>query len=236
MVKIEMIGKTFGRLTVTEECGKNKDGSIRYKCLCSCGNIHYVNGCKLRDGSVKSCGCLQKELLSNRCKKYNKWEINNNNNVAYGYTTNSNIKFKISLSDYNKCKDICWCSIYAKGNKSYYIQGKYNGRTVFIHRFILDVLNEKVDVDHIDHDPTNNTRENLRICSHMQNMMNIKKVAKNSSGTKGVYKRRNKWGAEIWVYGHRIYLGYYKDKKDAIKARKEAEEKYYKEWRNINEN
>ena len=52
----------------------------------------------------------------------------------------------------------------------------------------------------------------------------------NTSGVKGVYwiKRRNKWEAAIFFKGEKIYLGYFTSKQDAINARKEAEEKYFK--------
>lgn len=60
-----MIGKTFGRLTVLSECKqRNKHGKIVYKCECECGNIVYAHGHLLRNGGVKSCGCLLKENMS----------------------------------------------------------------------------------------------------------------------------------------------------------------------------
>lgn len=62
-----MIGKKFGRLTVLSECEKRaKNGKIRYKCQCDCGNITEVMGENLRRGITKSCGCLLKEITSKR--------------------------------------------------------------------------------------------------------------------------------------------------------------------------
>lgn len=54
----EMLKKTFGRLTV-ESLNKiiPQNGAI-YNCLCSCGNKVIVSGRNLRNGNVKSCGCL----------------------------------------------------------------------------------------------------------------------------------------------------------------------------------
>lgn len=51
----------------------------------------------------------------------------------------------------------------------------------------------------------------------------------NKSGVRGVCwdKSRNKWKAEIKFKGKKIYLGRFENKKDAIAARKEAEEKYF---------
>lgn len=62
--KIEMIGKKFGRLTVLEEVGKNKQGKILYKCLCECGGIVVTKGANLASGNTSSCGCYQRDRVS----------------------------------------------------------------------------------------------------------------------------------------------------------------------------
>lgn len=56
----EMIGKTFGQLTVLSIAPKRKDLAsrcLRYVCQCNCGNIIEVNGNSLRTGHTTSCGC-----------------------------------------------------------------------------------------------------------------------------------------------------------------------------------
>lgn len=60
-MKIDMMNKRFGRLTVIGEGGRAPDGSIKWICQCECGNIKEIVGTSLRKGVVKSCGCLQKE-------------------------------------------------------------------------------------------------------------------------------------------------------------------------------
>lgn len=57
-----------------------------------------------------------------------------------------------------------------------------------------------------------------------------KTPSNNTSGCKGVsfYKNSKKWVARICISGETIFLGQYYNKEDAIKARKEAEEKYFK--------
>lgn len=57
----------------------------------------------------------------------------------------------------------------------------------------------------------------------------------NRSGTTGVFfhSQSQKWDARITFQGKRYELGRFKHKEDAIKARKEAEDKYHKnflEW------
>lgn len=62
--------------------------------------------------------------------------------------------------------------------------------------------------------------------------MNHKIFKTNTSGYTGVCwsKSMNSWFARIVVNYKEIILGYYSNIEDAIKARKEAEEKYYGEW------
>ena len=52
----------------------------------------------------------------------------------------------------------------------------------------------------------------------------------NTSGAKGVSwnKSRQLWEAYITIHGKRINLGRYADFTEAVKVRKEAEEKYFK--------
>ena len=64
--KIDMAGKRFGRLTVIEECGRDKQGAVKWRCRCDCGNETTVCGYSLRRGDVQSCGCFQSECSRNR--------------------------------------------------------------------------------------------------------------------------------------------------------------------------
>ncbi len=53
-----LVGKKFGRLTVLGATNKRtKNQEIIYKCKCDCGNIKYTTSARLKNGSVKSCGC-----------------------------------------------------------------------------------------------------------------------------------------------------------------------------------
>lgn len=61
----DLTGQRFGRLVVIEENGKAKNGNIRWRCKCDCGNEITTEGTKLTRGNTKSCGCLQKEVARN---------------------------------------------------------------------------------------------------------------------------------------------------------------------------
>jgi 5-methylcytosine-specific restriction endonuclease McrA len=57
--KLDITGRRFGKLVVKEVTDtKTKDGRYRWLCLCDCGKEKLVAGTHLKNGSVKSCGCL----------------------------------------------------------------------------------------------------------------------------------------------------------------------------------
>ena len=65
--KIDLTGKTFGRLKVIKEHPeRTSQGSIQWECECDCGNITIVSGDNLRRNHTLSCGCLQKESAQKR--------------------------------------------------------------------------------------------------------------------------------------------------------------------------
>ncbi len=86
-----------------------------------------------------------------------------------------------------------------------------------------------LDVDHINRDPRDNRRENLRYLPHAHNSFNCGLKKNNRSGVTGVAwdRRRGKWRARIMVSGCDIFLGYFDSRDDAIAARKKAEMRYF---------
>lgn len=83
--------------------------------------------------------------------------------------------------------------------------------------------------DHEDRNALNNRRCNLRPATKSENARNQSLSKRNTSGVIGIswYKPGNKWRAYIAVEDKFISLGYYFDKDEAIKARREAERKYF---------
>lgn len=62
MLKLKILNKQFGRLTVVEDSGSRKHGEVVWKCVCKCGNITFVTGNNLKNNSTKSCGCYRDEV------------------------------------------------------------------------------------------------------------------------------------------------------------------------------
>lgn len=95
--------------------------------------------------------------------------------------------------------------------------GQY--KTVLVHREIIGAKPGEI-VDHINRNPLDCRKANLRIVSHRENILNSPRGEMN-----GVYydKRRDVWYARIRVgNGKRISLGGSKNKRAAIKKYKDA--------------
>ncbi len=56
----------FGRLIVISKTDKRQNRKVVWECLCECGNIIYAVGGNLLNGSIKSCGCLQREIAQQK--------------------------------------------------------------------------------------------------------------------------------------------------------------------------
>ena len=84
------------------------------------------------------------------------------------------------------------------------------------------------EIDHINHDPSDNRLCNLRVVTRAQNAQNMSLPKDNTSGIIGVSfnKKSSKWVAYITVNRKRMPLGYFKCITAAETARKLAEIKY----------
>lgn len=102
-----------------------------------------------------------------------------------------------------------------------------------MHRVIMQVEKGQV-IDHINHITTDNRKKNLRICTQAENMHNTSRPKHNTSGVVGVSwaKTDMKWVSHIRIKGKAMYLGIFTNLEDAIKARYDAEIKYFGEFRN----
>lgn len=134
----------------------------------------------------------------------------------------------IDIEDVEKVKEIKWCLITNDG----YVKGGIGAKEeILLHRFLFKSNNNEL-IDHINGNKLDNRKCNLRIVDYSKNAMNSKTPSNNTSGIKGVYwdKRSNKWEAAIQINMKKKSLGYFKNKEDAIKARKEAEKELFGEY------
>ena len=157
-------------------------------------------------------------------RKDNKYDLSGNYGVGY---TLKGEEFYFDLEDYDLIKDYCWHKD-AHG----YISCKNNGKRILLHRLLMNINEPKIMIDHINHIIIDNRKSNMRIVNKSQNAMNHNILRNNTSGVTGISQRKDnkKWRARITVNNNNIYLGQFDSFEDAIKARKEAEEKYFGEF------
>lgn len=144
--------------------------------------------------------------------------------LTQGYST------KVSDEDYEYLSQFKWMAHVNSRDKSVYARRKINidgvQLTVHMHREIMDTPRGMI-VDHKDHDPLNNQRDNLRNCTHSQNNANSSSSSK--SGYKGVTII-----AAITIDKKSIHLGAFATAEEAAKAYDAAAIKYFGEFANLN--
>ena len=221
---------TVGRLTVLERAEDyiTPSGQCvpRWLCECSCEqhNKVIVRHNNLQRGKTQSCGCLRKENGYKANKKYNTYDLSGE--FGIGWSSNTNEEFYFDLSDYDLIKDYCWHVIVDRtGYKSLKSRVPITGKKIKM----TSLLGLQY-YDHIDRNPLNNRRENLRAANSNQNGQNRSLFSSNTSGFTGVYFYNNKWRTQIVVNKRKMSLGVYTNKEDAIKARLQAEAEYFGEF------
>jgi hypothetical protein len=103
---------------------------------------------------------------------------------------------------------------------------KIDYKEYYVHRLVWIMHNGDIEeglcIDHENGIRDDNRIENLRLVNYQENAFNRQK-------SKGYYwhKASQKYIAQIWTSGIKIYLGSFDLEEDAIKARADAKEKYH---------
>lgn len=223
----DLNGRVFGRWKIIEYIGEEYDAfnhKRRYwlgECQCHKKTRKKLEHSILLAGMTNSCkSCVN--------KKYNDYDLSGEFGVGWTF---DEYPFHFDLEDYDKIKDYCWHKHQDGYLRTH--QGSIDGidKMILMHVLILNVdTSGKKEVDHINRNPYDNRKSNLRIVTHQQNMSNISLYKTNKSGIQGVYKERGMWKATLKHNGKQMALGSFKNKNDAIKARLKAENKHLGEY------
>jgi hypothetical protein len=118
-----------------------------------------------------------------------------------------------------------------------YAMGKQKRKSIGLHRVVMArqlgrSLERHEHIDHIDGNPLNNCRNNLRIATQAENTLNRKRYSNNTSGYKGVHwdPKRKTWKSVIRVNRQVHFLGYFDDPAEGHEAYKAAAIKYHGEF------
>lgn len=226
----DLSGQIFGKWKVLYQTDDyvslNGQHQPMWMCECQCEKHtqKIINGYSLKRGDSKSCGCYFDERVKFINKKYNNFDLINSG--YYVGHTQSGEEFYFDEEDYNLISQYCWSIDKSNG----YVKTIINGKKVYLHRLVMHCKeNDGVTVDHINRKRFDCRKSNLRIVTRCQNNMNAGTRNDNKSGCRGVYfnKTNQKWEVRITVNKSTIWLGSYELYDDAVKVRKQAEEKYF---------
>lgn len=153
--------------------------------------------------------------------------------------THSGVDLLIDAEDVFVCQKYRW-HIDTHGYAEAWAGGK---KRIKLHRLIMNELDNKSCVDHINGNRLDNRKENLRVVSNKMNAENLHKKKKTTSLYFGVCydNRKNnlekRWIASIKTNYKSIFLGRYKTPEEAALAyNKKAEELGYLTRNKIKEN
>ena len=239
MVKVQrdLTGLVVGRLTVLRQVGDYIDSYGRHfsqwECECNCEEKTIINviGTSLtrKKNPTSSCGCTRREKIiqNNKNKrKYNIYDLSNDYGI--GFASNTGSIFYFDKEDLEIIEQYCWYeNIDRHGYHSLRTRNPKDGKIITMHKLLGFSKN-----DHINRNALDNRKENLRNATTSQNRQNSSRRSDNTSGVVGVYfhSRQNEWVASIGFENKQHHIGYFINKEDAIKARLQAEVKYYGEF------
>ncbi len=136
---------------------------------------------------------IEKIKIEENIIHMNKKITRNKNNQAIIYIKSSNndtINYTIvNDENWHELSKISWCF-----NSLFYVSSTINGKNTQMHRYIMDATEDDEKVDHVNHLPYDNRKENLRFATDSLNAHNKIKKENTSSIYIGAVKRLDNTG------------------------------------------
>ena len=207
--KDDLTGMRSGKLTVIEKTNIKRHGSYLWRCRCDCGQESYVEGYRIRQQLTKSCGCSRKgkRMVDLSGQKFGQLTAVRRTDRKRG----SNYLWE--------CKCDCGNTVYVTVNALTAGNTKSCGCS---RRRNIQKIREKMG----------NVTEHLTLIDGtcVEKIENQSLRRDNSSGCVGVHARGDRWIASIGFKKKNYYLGIYSRFEDAVRARKEAEDRIFGEF------
>jgi hypothetical protein len=261
------IGDRFGKLVVI-----GLENPVRPITLCDCGNLFNPQRAGLYHGRNTSCGCVPSNKSSEKFwERFNEviqnWDGSTDKpevmklpimEFRFGSTEIVGIcgetlvdrEFYDYWINYPFIVDekgyVSLCAnkyVYSKLKGS--TQNRSERKQYRLHHLVFGCTNfSNYVIDHVDGNPLNNVRSNLRLATTWENSVNSAKTKSNTlSKYKGIFYDKNRpkpkkglwkpWRASIWV-GKKQHKKYSETEKQAALAYNELALKYYGEFARLN--
>lgn len=202
---------------VCDVCGRKVKKKISYMghILCS-KHMHQLH----------KYGCIL-DTIQRTTKDLNDYSINWQENIArFNVYNQKNVyigSFIIDADDIEKVKYHKWR--FSHNQPMTGLPSRGTDRTVAQILLDFDVKNSNLVVDHINGNPYDNRKSNIRVVRQADNTKNTALCIRNTSGYKGVTfdRNRNCWCSEIRNECKRVHFKRQKDKRKAVYQRYVAE-------------
>lgn len=144
------------------------------------------------------------------------------------YKIYNDVVVQIDEADYPLVSSLKW-HVHISGYACHSVNER---KKLFMHQLIMDAKM----IDHINGDKLDNRKQNLRICTHQQNMQNSR-PRKGTSPYKGVswHNTRKEWRAQIYHNGKKMHLGSFATDVEAARAYNKKARELFGEFAYINE-
>ena len=198
----DLTGNRYGSLTVIkrekDNVSRNGRNHPMWLCECDCGVRKIVKGDKLKNGSIKSCGCKQ------RVHEFN--DFREEDNTLYIKVGDNEVI--IDKEDFPK---IYPARVYIDNHG--YAKCRRKDK---LHKLICDCP-KGYTVDHINQNKLDNRKLNLRVVTYSENNMNKKPWS--NTGILGISQYKN---GKYYVKINRINYGCTNSLDEAIEIRNKA--------------
>ena len=220
--KYDLTGQKFGKLTALYPV-PDKTHRARWHCVCECGNEKDVLQQNLSNGHVRSCGCVHSDVNREKISRYNS---------SLGRESHHETKtrlYRIWIGIKSRCLVETASNYQNYGGRGIRVCDEWvHSYNAFSEWAMQNGYDDSLTIDRIDPDG-DYCPANCRWVTMSVQEFNKRMSSKNTSGTTGVSynKAMKKWIAYIRKDGKQHYLGGYDCIDDAIKARKDAEIKFF---------
>ncbi|MBO6164514.1 MAG: hypothetical protein J6N77_05635 [Lachnospiraceae bacterium] len=202
-------GMRSGRLVAIEPTAERRRGSVLWRCRCDCGNEILAEGYRIASGKVKSCGCSRREMKTKDLA-----------GKRFGRLT------AIRRLDKKRGSCYLWLCRCDCGNEiEVTVNSLMTGNTKSCGCMRQDTVRSMMEkygtiTDHVT----------LVDNTFVERIQRKELQKNNTSGCTGVQRRGNHWIAVITFQKQVHYLGIFREKSEAIRARKQAEERFFGEY------